>query len=140
MKLRTLLIGIELSALLSCTTSCILEFPTIINLCNTEWESNDSDLGYVELSFKCYEDGKYAFITQRDGSKQMGEWEDNGSDTCYYNIHLNCRSQINGQEIEIISAEIVSNCDDEKLQLTVTWFYTANSGAFHESIFTQITK
>lgn len=60
MKLRTLLIGVELSALLSCTTSCILEFPTLIDICDTEWQSDNSDLySYdLQLTYKRPEDAE----------------------------------------------------------------------------------
>ena len=137
MKLRTLLIGVELSALLSCTTSCILEFPTITNLCDTEWKSESSELGYVELSFKCYDNGKYAFLTQRDGSKLMGKWEDSGSENCSYNIHLTCSNQTNGLEIEIISAEIINYCENDEI-MAVSWIYTNSPSMIQTATFTKI--
>ncbi len=137
MKLRTLLIGVELSALLSCTTSCILEFPTLIDICDTEWQSDDSELGYVELSFKCYDNGKHVFLTQIDGTRQMGYWEARNEDTCSYNLHLTGRTHTTNREIELISAEI-QNCSESPDTMTVSWFYTTTPTTLHTSTFIRI--
>ena len=134
MKLRTLLIGVELSALLSCTTSCILEFPTLIDICDTEWQSDDSELGNIELSFKCYDNGKYVFLTQTDGTSQMGYWEDSNYAPCAYNLHLTGRIHTTNQEIQFLTAEI-TNCNESNHTMTVSWIYTTTPTTLHSSAF-----
>ena len=129
------MIGVNLSALLSSATSCILEYPTIINICDTEWKSENSELGDVGLSFKCYDNGKYVFLTHLDGSREMGYWEDRTIDSCCYNIHLITRNSSTNEEIQIITGEIAS---DATTTMTITWHNTSTPTILHTSAFIRL--
>jgi hypothetical protein len=80
----------------------------MLNICGTVWETKEDSLGYMNIAFECYEEGRFMILTNSQGAIYTGRWSEGFNGGCTYSLDLVTRALTTKEEMLLISGEITA--------------------------------
>ena len=122
-----------------CTTSCIIDHPIMLNICDTVWETKEDSLGYMVIDFQCYEEGRFMSLTNSQGEIYTGLWSEGTNGGCTYSLDLVTRSITTKEEMMLISGEITTWSRKADI-MTITYITRSHPTTLQKTPFVRIKE
>ena len=122
-----------------CSTSCIIDHPIMLNICGTVWETKEDSLGYMNIAFECYEEGRFMILTNSPGDIYTGRWSEGFNGGCTYSLDLVTRATTTKEEMLLISGEITAWSKKADI-MCITYITRSNPTTLQKTDFIRIKE